>query len=100
MGSDVSSDAFHLEATTSGPPRVSSGYSGGANSMLGRVYGVMAWFIFMKQTIPLIDYFGGPVLVVVFLALLWLQWCFPLRRQQFSALRRIVRNLTLSIPSH
>jgi sterol desaturase/sphingolipid hydroxylase (fatty acid hydroxylase superfamily) len=68
--------------------------------MLGRVYGVMAWFIFMKQTIPLIDYFGGPVLVVVFLALLWLQWCFPLRRQQFSALRRIVRNLTLSIPSH
>jgi hypothetical protein len=33
--------------------------------MLGRVYGVMAWFIFMKQTIPLIDYFGGPLLLSI-----------------------------------
>ncbi len=34
----------------------------------------------------------------VFLALLWLQWRFPLRRQHFSALHRLVRNFVLSIP--
>jgi sterol desaturase/sphingolipid hydroxylase (fatty acid hydroxylase superfamily) len=34
----------------------------------------------------------------VFLVLLWLQWRLPLRRQHFSALRRLVRNFVLSIP--
>src|SRR5438034_10389852 len=48
--------------------------------------------------IPLIDYVGRPVLACVFLALLWLQWCFPLRRQHFSVLHRLVRNFLLSIP--
>jgi sterol desaturase/sphingolipid hydroxylase (fatty acid hydroxylase superfamily) len=52
------------------------------------------------QTIPLLDTFGGPLLTAVFVALLWLQWRFPLRQQHFAALRRIVRNLLLSAPSH
>src|SRR5438876_3097328 len=50
------------------------------------------------QRIPLIDYVGRPLLACVFLALLWLQWRFPLRRQHFSALHRLVRNFMLSIP--
>ena len=48
--------------------------------------------------IPIIDYAGRPLLGVIFIALLWLQWRFPLRRQHFSALRRLVRNCVLSIP--
>src|SRR5436305_11704094 len=48
--------------------------------------------------IPLIDYVGRPLLGCVFLALLWLQWRLPLRRQHFSALHRLVRNFVLSIP--
>src|SRR5438552_13424313 len=50
------------------------------------------------QRIPLIDYVGRPLLGCVFLALLCLQWRFPLRRQHFSALHRLVRNFVLSIP--
>jgi sterol desaturase/sphingolipid hydroxylase (fatty acid hydroxylase superfamily) len=48
--------------------------------------------------IPLMDYVGRPLLASVFLGLLWLQWRFPLRRQHFSVLRRLVRNFVLSIP--
>ena len=48
--------------------------------------------------IPLMDYVGRPLLASVFLALLWLQWRFPLRRQHFSVLCRLVRNFVLSIP--
>src|SRR5438105_8097427 len=48
--------------------------------------------------IPLMDDVGRPLLACAFLALLWLQWRFPLRRQHFSALHRLVRNLVLSIP--
>jgi hypothetical protein len=44
------------------------------------------------------DYLGRPLLACVFLALLLLQWRFPLRRQHFSMLHRLVRNLVLSIP--
>ena len=44
------------------------------------------------------DYAGRPLLVCAFLALLWLQLCFPLRRQHFSVLHRLVRNFVLSIP--
>ncbi len=44
------------------------------------------------------DYVGRPLLACVFLALLWLQWRFPLRRQHFSVLHRLVRNFVLSIP--
>ena len=48
--------------------------------------------------IPLMDYVGRPLLACLFLALLLLQWRFPLRRQHFSALHRLVRNFVLSIP--
>jgi sterol desaturase/sphingolipid hydroxylase (fatty acid hydroxylase superfamily) len=44
------------------------------------------------------DYVGRPLLACLFLALLLLQWRFPLRRQHFSALHRLVRNFVLSIP--
>src|SRR5947207_15978622 len=47
-----------------------------------------------------VDYLGPPVLSVIFVALLVLQWRFPLRRQHFSALHRLIRNLVPSIPSH
>src|SRR5207247_10257179 len=48
--------------------------------------------------IPLMDYVGRPLLACVLLALLCLQWRFPLRRQHFSVLHRLVRNFVLSIP--
>jgi sterol desaturase/sphingolipid hydroxylase (fatty acid hydroxylase superfamily) len=44
------------------------------------------------------DYVGRPVLACLFLALLLLQWRFPLRRQHFGVLHRLVRNFVLSIP--
>ena len=44
------------------------------------------------------DYVGRPLLGCLFLALLLLQWRFPLRRQHFSVLHRLVRNFVLSIP--
>ena len=48
--------------------------------------------------IPLMDYVGRPLLACLFLALFWLQWRFPLRRQHFRILHRLVRNFVLSIP--
>ena len=44
------------------------------------------------------DYVGRPLLVCLFLALLLLQWRYPLRRHHFSMLHRLVRNFVLSIP--
>lgn len=52
------------------------------------------------KSILVLDSVSTPLLAGVFLALLWLQWRFPLRRQHFSIVRRIARNLVLSIPSH
>jgi sterol desaturase/sphingolipid hydroxylase (fatty acid hydroxylase superfamily) len=52
------------------------------------------------KLIPLLDYGGTPLIVCLFMGLLFLQWRFPLRRQHFSGLRRILRNLIVSIPSH
>ena len=48
--------------------------------------------------IPVMDYIGRPLLACLFLALLCLQWRFPLRRQHFRVLHRLVRNFVLSIP--
>jgi hypothetical protein len=48
--------------------------------------------------IPLMDYIGNSLLTCLFLALLWVQRRFPLRRQHFSVLHRLVRNFVLSIP--
>ncbi len=44
------------------------------------------------------DFLGRPLLAGVFIGLLLLQWRFPLRRQHFGVLRRLVRNWVLSIP--
>src|SRR5438094_10205079 len=44
------------------------------------------------------DYIGRPLLACMFLAMLLLQWRFPLRRQHFSMLHRLIRNFVLSIP--
>ena len=52
------------------------------------------------KVIPLLDYIGSPLIVCLFAALLFLQWRFPLRSQHFSALRRLGRNLIVSLPSH
>ena len=48
----------------------------------------------------LFDFVGSSVLTILFLAFLWLQWRFPLRREHFAAAARMIRNLVLSIPSH
>src|SRR5438094_9085428 len=50
------------------------------------------------EKIPVIDYAGRPLLAGIFIALLLLQWRFPLRRHHFGVLRRLVRNWILSIP--
>src|SRR5438309_11046989 len=52
----------------------------------------------MLQRIPVMDYVGRPLLACLFLALLLLQWRFPLRRQHFRMLHRLVRNFVLAIP--
>jgi len=52
----------------------------------------------MLPKIPLMDYVGRPLLGGILIVLLLMQWRFPLRRQHFSALRRLVRNFVLSIP--
>src|SRR6266849_1245140 len=55
-------------------------------------------FMLTPHPIPLWDYIGRPLLGALFLALLLLQWRFPLRPRHFSVLRRLVRNFVLSIP--
>lgn len=52
------------------------------------------------RPIPILDYVGTPIIVGLFVGLLLLQWRFPLRPQHFSLMRRVVRNLIFSIPSH
>jgi sterol desaturase/sphingolipid hydroxylase (fatty acid hydroxylase superfamily) len=52
------------------------------------------------KVIPLFDYVGTPLIICLFVAVLLLQWRYPLRHQYFSALRRVLRNLIMSIPSH
>ena len=54
--------------------------------------------LMLLPKVPLLDYVGRPLLGGIFVLLFLLQWRFPLRRQHFSALRRLVRNWVLSIP--
>src|SRR6188768_3881150 len=49
--------------------------------------------------IPLLDYAGSPILLMLFGCLLWLQWKYPLRRQHFSVMRRLARNFAFSLPA-
>ncbi len=50
----------------------------------------------MIKTHPLLDHFAGPFFAAIFLALVFLQWQFPLRRCHFSGFRRLVRNVVFS----
>ncbi|HEU5246053.1 MAG TPA: sterol desaturase family protein [Candidatus Udaeobacter sp.] len=50
------------------------------------------------KAILLLDYVGRPLIVCLFFGLLFLQWRFPLRRQHFTMLHRLVRNFLLSVP--
>jgi sterol desaturase/sphingolipid hydroxylase (fatty acid hydroxylase superfamily) len=50
------------------------------------------------QEIPFVDDVGKSLLACMLLVLLFVQWQFPLRRQNFSVLHRLVRNFVLSIP--
>ena len=52
----------------------------------------------MFKPIPILDGAGGFFLAGLFVALLFLQWKYPLRRQHFSRLRRFVRNIVFSGP--
>src|SRR5438128_8614801 len=53
----------------------------------------------LHLSIPLLDYIGNPLFVLLFCTLLWLQWRFPLRRLHFSSVRRLIRNLIFSLPA-
>jgi sterol desaturase/sphingolipid hydroxylase (fatty acid hydroxylase superfamily) len=47
---------------------------------------------------PLFNRVGTPLIAGLIVLLLFLQWRFPLRRQHFGLLRRLLRNCVLSIP--
>jgi hypothetical protein len=47
---------------------------------------------------PLLDSLGNPLLAALVLIFLFLQWRFPLRRQHFGILHRLVRNYVVWIP--
>jgi sterol desaturase/sphingolipid hydroxylase (fatty acid hydroxylase superfamily) len=51
------------------------------------------------KPIPLLDYVGSPIFVLLFVLLLFLQWKYPLRRRHFSVLRRLGRNYVFSLPA-
>ncbi len=51
------------------------------------------------RPIPLLDYVGTSIFLVLFALLLWLQWKWPLRRGHFAVLRRLARNFALSVPA-
>lgn len=50
------------------------------------------------HTTPILGDYAGPFLGVIFATLFVLQWRSPLRRQQFSKLRRLLRNIIFSAP--
>jgi sterol desaturase/sphingolipid hydroxylase (fatty acid hydroxylase superfamily) len=52
------------------------------------------------RPISFFDLVGRPLLAGIFVALLLLQWRYPLRRQHFHVLRRLVRNLVVALPSN
>lgn len=49
--------------------------------------------------LPILDTVGTPLFAGLFALLLFLQWKFPLRRQHFSMLRRLLRNFVFSFPA-
>ncbi|QJW88164.1 sterol desaturase family protein [Spirosoma taeanense] len=53
----------------------------------------MRWF-----PIPPFDFVIFLLMVLAFGLLMWIQWRAPLRRQRFNTVRRVVRNIGVSIP--
>lgn len=51
----------------------------------------------MPLSNPLVDLLG-PIFAIALLAFLFMQWKWPLRRQHFPALRRMIRNALLALP--
>jgi sterol desaturase/sphingolipid hydroxylase (fatty acid hydroxylase superfamily) len=50
------------------------------------------------KTAPVLDQVAGPLFAALFVALLLLEWKFPLRRLHFSKLCRLIRNALFSAP--
>lgn len=48
---------------------------------------------------PILDKYGGPVLVLLFAALLWLEYRYPLRHWVQGIRRRLLTNAAVSIPA-
>jgi sterol desaturase/sphingolipid hydroxylase (fatty acid hydroxylase superfamily) len=48
--------------------------------------------------IPLLDFVGTPIIIVLFGLLLWMQTRHPLRCAHFSAFTRLLRNFVFSVP--
>jgi sterol desaturase/sphingolipid hydroxylase (fatty acid hydroxylase superfamily) len=53
----------------------------------------------MMKPIPLLDYFGTPILIALAALFLWCQFRHPLRRQRYSAWSRAIRNFIFSAPA-
>ncbi|WP_020603330.1 sterol desaturase family protein [Spirosoma spitsbergense] len=50
-------------------------------------------------TIPAFDYVASPLMVLFFGLLLLIQWRYPLRKQHYVPLRRIIRNISVALPT-
>ncbi len=50
-------------------------------------------------TIPAFDYVASPLMVLFFGLLLLIQWRYPLRKQHYAPLRRIIRNIGVALPT-
>jgi len=88
------------ESAHSEAPRVSTKDFQGLLTQRMAVYcgALRLWYPSSMPKIPLMDYVGRPLLACLFVVLLFLQWRFPLRRQHFGVVHRLVRNFVLSIP--
>jgi sterol desaturase/sphingolipid hydroxylase (fatty acid hydroxylase superfamily) len=49
--------------------------------------------------LPFYDFIAAPLLGLLALLLIWLQWAHPLRRQHFPFLRRAARNFLFALPA-
>ena len=50
-------------------------------------------------TIPAFDYVASPLMVLFFGLLLLIQWRYPLRKQHYASLRRVIRNIGVALPT-
>lgn len=50
-------------------------------------------------TIPSFDYVAAPLMTLFFGLMLLIQWRYPLRKQHYATLRRIIRNIGVALPT-